>query len=148
MIEQLELSIVEDPELVLIFGVQRPVEDWFYGPGVLGVGDEPADPPKPYMIYGELPGFAYQTVRETSNAGQRNFQFFVYDEKGDFSRINAILRHLERIVKGMAPFEHTDTDGVLWRCSESVWTGISGTTPDPQYDSSVRYGTARFTVSS
>lgn len=135
-----------DAPLLAAFG-NRPILDWWYPQGVLGEGGIPAEIEKPYMQWAELEPLIHREVRKTSNSKTRTFQLFIYDDKGDFTRINRILRHLERIVKAMGPFEFTDEDGTVHWCSESDWAGISGSMTDDQYHTTVRYGTARFTVS-
>lgn len=108
----------------------------------LGIGPKVAAPKRPYIVWKELATNDYPEVSETSDVENRVFQIFVYDHKGDFARINSYLNRIKRRVKGMAPFE---ADG--HRCSGSSWGGKSGNIADDGYDSGVRYGTARFTVS-
>lgn len=121
---------------------QRPIEEIWYASSSLGLGENPPVPPRPYMVWNELTDLVHQEVRETSDARNRNFQWFVYDHKGDFTRINEILADLRSLVKGMGDF--TTEDGI--RCSESHWSGISGQATDDGYDSAVKFATVRFTV--
>lgn len=125
------------------FFVDRTPEQWLFASHSLGVGPTPADPPKPWIAWLELAAATFNEVRKTSNAKTRNFQIFVYDDEGDFTRINQIMNVIERIVKNMAPF--TDSEGT--RCSDSEFVGISGNLPASQYDGACRFGTARFVVS-
>lgn len=124
-------------------GDPRPFESWFFESSSLGIGPNLPVPQRPYIVWNEGDDFVHQVVRNTSNARDRTFRIYVYDYKGDFSRINSILEALRDLVKQMAPF--TTEDGV--RCSDSLWVGISGRFLDDGYDSSTRFGTARFTVS-
>jgi hypothetical protein len=135
-------KIVTDEELLALFD-PRLAADFFYASSSLGQGPVPADPPKPFMTWTELPSQPFREVRETSNAQIRSFQFFVYDEAGDFTVINQTLEVVRRIVKQMAPF--TTPEG--HRCSDSEWFGISGNLPADAYDGVCRFGTARFVVS-
>lgn len=130
-------TILADPAIAEIVG------DRFYASGSLGEGPNPAQPQKPWMAWTELPSAPYREVQKTSNSQLRLFQIFVYDDKGDYERINRILSICRRIVKSMYPFE--TEDGV--RCSGSEWGGFSGNIVDDGYDASVRFGIARFTVS-
>ena len=139
-------SFATDEPLAAHFGEREP-EDWIYATSSLGMGENEASPEPPFLIWNELTSSAYREVAELSNAELRNFQIFVHDYKGDYTRIGLILRDVRRIVKAMAPFQVT-LDGVTYRCSQSDWMGISGSLVDPQYDTSVKYGLARFTVSS
>ena len=142
MEDHLAQAIQNDPDIQAFFG-ERLADEWFFASSSLGLGENEPVPPRPYIVWNELTDVVHQAVRETSNARNRNFQIFVYDYKGDFTRINQILKELRRLVKGMAPF--TTDDGV--RCSESLWGSMSGNITDDGYDSCVRFGTAVFTVS-
>lgn len=121
----------------------RPTEEWFFALTSLGIAPNPAQPDRPYIVWKELPDQVHEEVKETSNSRFRNFQFSVYDEKGSFTRINAILNDLRRVVKNMAPF--TTEEGI--HCSASDHMGFSGQIVDDGYDSCVRYAIARFNVS-
>jgi hypothetical protein len=135
-------TFINDAELADFFPGRAP-ETWFLASHTLGVGPVPADPPKPWLAWLELAATPFAEVRKTSNAKIRNFQIFVYDDEGDYTRINNIMNVIERIVKNMAPF--TDSEGT--RCSDSEFVGISGNLPASQYDGACRFGTARFVVS-
>lgn len=138
-------AITLDVQLAAMFGGRTP-DLWFYSSSSLGLGENQELPGFPYVVYNELPSSPYREVFETSNAEQKIYTFHVYDEMGDYDRINTILRHIRRIVKGMAPF--TTADGaIVIRCSDSRWDGVSGRIVDPEYHSGVRIGTGRFTVS-
>jgi hypothetical protein len=114
----------------------------FHEMSSLGIGPEVAVPERPYIVYKELPSVEYVEVAEQSNVELRSFQIFVYDHRGDFSRINQYLRRIKQVVKQMAPFEYEGS-----RCSGVLWGGMSGYVVDDGYDSNTRYGIARFTVS-
>ena len=139
-------AISTDVALAQIFSFRLTETPWFYSSGSLGEGENPEIPEVPFMVYNELPSSPYREVDETSNAEQRVFTFYVYDEIGDYERINTVLRHLRRIVKGMVPFT-TSEAGFTIRCSDAWWDGISGRIVDPEYHTGVRIGTARFVVS-
>lgn len=119
------------------------VEDRFFAASSLGVGPNPEQPAFPWMAWIELSSWSYEQVRETSNAKRRSFTVSVYDEMGDFTKINTLLRGIERVVKTLAPF--TTTDGT--RCSDCRVSGFSGDITDPEYDASVRFLTVHFDVS-
>jgi hypothetical protein len=143
MEDHLAQTIMNDAEMQAFFQAGRDPFDWFYASSSLGNGDNPAVPTKPYVVWNELPAVAYQQVKKLSDAQLRTFNLYVYDEKGDFTRINAMLRVLRRIVK--VDLDHFQLeDGT--RCSASEWVGISGNIEDDGYDAIVRFGTARFTV--
>lgn len=144
MNEYMVQVILSDTELLAVEGLAgRDPGDWFYASHSLGADGLPGSPNKPWIAYNELPSSANRSVRKTSDSQVRTFQFFVYDDRGYFARINEILRILRRIVKEMAPF--TDEDGT--RCSDSDWLGFSGNLPADSYDGVCRFGTATFVVS-
>lgn len=121
---------------------QRPIEEWLFASSALGIGDNLPVPPRPYIVTNELTDLVHVAVKETSDSRNRNFQWFVYDHKGDFTRINEILHALRPLVKEIAPFRASDG---TW-CSDSHWSGISGQSTDDGYDSCVKFATVRFTV--
>lgn len=135
-------QFTEDAAIAAHF-VEREISEWWFASSSLGLGPNIESPVKPYIVWNEGPDFVHHSVSETSNARNRIFRFYVYDDKGDFTRINAILEEIRRVAKNMAPF--VTPDGI--RCSASRWDGISGQIPDDGYDASTRFGTLRLTVS-
>jgi hypothetical protein len=134
--EDIEAHFIEEDE-------ERTSEDWYYSSTSLGIGPNKAVPKRPYIVVNELPDFVHRVVEETSNARNRNFQIFVYDAVGDFTRIDAILADLRKRVKAMAPF--TTEENV--RCSQSTWLGVSGRIMSDGYDSCCKFASVQFTVS-
>lgn len=135
-------KLTEDAEMQAFFDPRGP-ESWYFVASSLGEGENPERPEHPFVIWNELPDRTYDEVRKASNARMRSFNITVQDDKGDFTRINNILYVIRRIVKEMSPF-HLE-DGTI--CTDSLWGGISGNFTDPQYDSGLKFGIARFTVS-
>lgn len=126
----------------------RDVSEWWFEASSLGLGDADAVPKRPYIVWNEGEDFEFAEVKETSNARRRRFRIYVYDEPGDFTRINRIMRNMKARVKTMAPFviaAHDDEPEI--RCSESVWGGMSGQIPQDGAGSCCKFGTALFTVS-
>lgn len=138
----MEQHITTFPSVVAHFS-GRDVKDWWYESSSLGLGPNEPVPERPFIVVNELPDFVHRTVEETSHARDRNFQIFVYDERGTFTRINAIMESLREAVKAMAPFT---TDGGI-RCSQAVWAGISGQIPNDGYDSGTKFASVQLTVS-
>lgn len=124
-------------------GRSRTPDKWFFGLTSLGLGDNVAVPDRPYLVWREGADIEHREVSETSNARTRTFNFYVYDYKGDFTRINRILETLKAFCKTLVDF--TTEDGV--HCSGVEWAGVSPDLPDDGYDSCTKYGTVRFTVS-
>jgi len=109
----------------------------------LGIGAHAAYPPKPFVVLSELESFIHREVEEVSNARDRNFQFWAYDNEGDFVEIDKIMSRFRDLVKGLRSFK--TVDGI--QVSESRFTGISGSLTDSQYHSSCKWAGARFTSS-
>lgn len=119
------------------------IGDRIYQSGSLGVGTTPAKPQVPFLMYKELVSQPYAAVRETSRAKARYFQFFVYDEPGSYLRIERILQIVRENV--LLLVAQVSPSGV--RCIDVEWQGESGDIPDPELNTILRIGTARFTVS-
>lgn len=143
----LEAQILGDTDIANFFrtpaGALRAGEDWYYSSTSLGIGPNKAVPRRPYIVVNELADFVHHEVKETSNSRTRNFQIFVYDEVGDFTRINSIMKALRTRIKAMNGF--VTGDGV--RCSGSQWNGISARIQNDGYDSIARFASVQFTVS-
>jgi hypothetical protein len=136
------VAMTADESLAAWFPNREP-EEWWFAASSLGIGENPPLPPTPYIVWNELESIPQHVVRKTSDAMWRIFTFYVYDEMGDFTRINQIMREIRRITKAMAPF--VAPDGT--RVSESRWDAISGNISDQGYSQNVRFGTARFMAS-
>lgn len=136
-------AITEDSEILAIMG-GRPVEQWWFQQSSIGLGEGEVVPPRPYIVWNEGPEFVHQAVRETSRSSWRTFRFYVYDHKGDFTRINQILTRISHLTSAMADFVTTDGQQ---RVSETLWQGRSQQITDDGWDSCCRYGSVRFTVS-
>lgn len=109
----------------------------------LGVGDVPESPEFPWLAYSELPSSPYFAVKETSRAKARTFQFFVYDERGSFLRIELILGLVRETLLSLVA--QVSPSGA--RCTDVEWQGESSEISDPDFNSNLKIGTARFTVS-
>jgi hypothetical protein len=107
----------------------------------LGVGDAPADPPGRYIVFVEVDSEHYREVRETSQARDRLFRFWVYDDVGDFTVIDQIIERLHVLITNFAPVK--TSDGHV--CMDSVVDSTSGAFSDTTYHGSVKYTTARLT---
>lgn len=148
MEELLVSTIATSVPLLAEDGIEgRDPETWWFSSHSLGVGGVTADPVKPWLSWIEDASLSFRAVQNTSNAQIRVFRIYVYDEEGDFTRINRILRILREIIKGMAPFTHTDESGTVHRCSAAEVSGFSGNLPAPPYDGVCRFLTAQFVVS-
>lgn len=114
----------------------------FYASGTLGIGNVPANPDRPYCMYTQLPANAYQEVRKTSTATLRFFQFYVYDDRGDFARIDNILAAVRETIPGLVDKVDTSNGAT---CIEAIWTGESPDIADDQHDTNVKFGSFQLT---
>lgn len=114
-----------------------------YGAGVLGTNGIPPNPAKPYIQYNELQSFSFREVRETSNAKNRFFQIFVYDDRGSYTRINNALNIVDEALKGLVG--QRSPTGIL--CLDSFISGRSRELEDAQYHAFVKFTTVEFTTS-
>lgn len=147
MSEAFVAKFMENDELMALIREGDDGDVRIYGPNSLGqeeeAGGNPSAPDFPYVVWNELPSAPHRSVEKGSNAQHRFFTLHVYDEEGTVSTINKILMLMREDIKSLAPFV-TDEEG---RCIESVWLGFSGFINDPEYHSTVRFGTARLQTS-
>ena len=149
MDEILVTALESDVVLSALFDSRQTETPWLYSSSSVGIGENPEIPEFPYVVYNELPSAPYQEVRKISHSQQRLFTFYVYDEMGDYARINTVLQEIRRILKDLAPFEikpNAEYPAGL-RCSDVRWDGISSRIVDDGHHAGVRFGTARITVS-
>ena len=116
----------------------------FYQSSSVGIGGVPANPDRPYCLFMELPSIPFQEVRHTARAVNRIFQVFVYDERGDFTRIDNILAAVRETILGLVLEVDTSTGA---RCIESLWTGDSQDITDDQHDTSAKFSLFQLTSS-
>ncbi len=108
----------------------------------LGVGNVPAHPDHPFVVWNELDDLEFLEVRETSDSRNRTFTWSVYAPFGDFTVIDEILYGIKRRIKLLRDFK--TADGIV--CMESLWLGTSGQILSDGYSSSTKFGTTRHTV--
>lgn len=145
--ESFVVTLTANEDLMAFIREGEDGEVRIYAAGSLGQGEttggNPSAPKLPYVVWNELPSAPHRVVEEVSNAQHRFFTFHVYDEAGSLTTINKMLMLIRDDIKSLAPFVTTDEG----RCIESRWLGFSGFIPDPEYDSTVRFGTARLQTS-
>lgn len=122
--------------------IQEDCGGRFYASGSLGIGDTPANPERPYCLFIELPSVPFQEVRKTARATNRFFQVFVYDDRGDYARIDNILAAVRETILGLVLQEDASTGA---RCIESIWTGDSQDLTDDQHDTSYKFSLFQLT---
>lgn len=113
-----------------------------YQAGALGIGDAPANPDRPYALITELPSVPFQEVRKTAHPANRFFQFWVYDDRGDFARIDNILLAVRETILGLESQVDASTGA---RCIGVLWTGDSQDIPQDQQDTNAKYSLFQLT---
>ena len=112
-----------------------------YAANSLGTGNIPEQPKKPFIVMREMDTTAINIAKDTSpNVNRKIFQFYVHDEKGSYSRINAIIAVLRETVRGLTD-QVSDTGA---RCLEATWEGTSADLEDPTYNSAMKFATFTF----
>lgn len=120
--------------------VDTAVGDRIYQRSAAGVGAVPANPQKPFVIYGEGVTDPYEEVSETSDAERIPYQVYFYDHMGSYIQIGKLARTIEPAIKALVG--QYSPSGAL--CLGVSWGGISQDFVDPDYEASVRF--ASFTV--
>lgn len=123
------------------------IGDRFWKSGALGTGQIPADPETPYAMYRITNEQEHQSVRETGRPKDLWYQFYVYDDRGSYTRIDDALDRMRETVRGIRDLQEDPPSGP--RCMEVVWLGRSGEMEEgPPTHRFVRFGTAKITASS
>lgn len=111
-----------------------------YQAGSLGIGKAPASPGHPYMLIGELPPVVYPEVRHTSPHSKGGvYQVFVYDQRGDYTRADAILLLVRETLLSLVG--QTSPSGAV--CIDVLWQGDSGDVLDPARDQNAKFSVFR-----
>ena len=108
-----------------------------YETGSLGIGSNPANPDRPYLMIKESYVSAYESVRKVSPPpALRTYQIFVYAERGDFDSIEIILSAVRQTILGVQDSRDVVTGTV---CLDVRWLADSGDAVDSQHDTNVKY---------
>lgn len=127
--EMMYAALVASPAVQTLLGVDGSVDAndlRVYPAGSLGVGPLPTDPQTPYAQYSISSSTPYQEVRETGGTLRHLVTFMYYDERGDFTRIDAIHKAVKDTVVSLEG--RLDTDG--WQCTSSLFTTIGADLTD------------------
>lgn len=129
-------ALKNTPELQAIFARR------IHAASSLGRGSIPSEPKKPFIIYREFDEMPVNIAKDTApDAVRRVFQFYIYDERGSYSRIDKGVSIVKQTVRGLEG--ETGDDGAT--CLGVVWNATSGDTEDPTYDSNMKYVTLTLT---
>lgn len=112
-----------------------------FSQGVLGVGDLPANPKRPYIqvAMGEAP--AYLSVRESSTSLAHACRIYVYDDMGSHARINDIHRLVRETLEGLGGTVSPSGR----RCTDCEFQTLGGEDSLPDRKLNVRVATYRIT---
>jgi hypothetical protein len=108
--------------------------------GTLGKGDIPARPEPVFILYRQLPSTDFPEVRKAGQSNTKTFEVFVYDEAGDYLRIDDVLSILIPAVKSLKLV--ASPSGA--RCTDVRWTGNGADGFDADLDMFVRNTTFQF----
>lgn len=114
-----------------------------FTPNTLGTDPVPARPPTPFLIIAEQPNFVFQEVRKTSKATAQVFDIRCYDQRGDYLRIDDILRKARDTLLGVTL--QVSPSGA--KCIDVRWVGTSLDSEDPDLDMIFKAITMRFVTS-
>jgi hypothetical protein len=142
-------ALMADPEVVAAV-TTGGTEARIYSMTALGrAGDMntlpiPAVPVKPFIIISNMGDTPLEVVRETSFASDVAFRIAVYDDPGDYERINSVLK---KVRSAVLPIRDGRIGPLGSKCLESRWTGFSQELQDPDYDANMRFASFVFTAS-
>lgn len=107
----------------------------------LGTDPVPSRPPTPFLMIVEQPEVAVQAVRKTGRSHTTEFDIRCYDKRGDYMRIDSILRAardslLALDLPALSPSGYKATD--------IRWMGTTLDSEDPDLDMIFKATTIRF----
>lgn len=96
--------------------------DRIYPAGSLGVDPIPAEPRLPYVQYGFETSPVYAAVRDGGGPLRHMLRVFVYDYRGDYTRIDEIHRLVRQTIEGLTM--QVSPSGV--RCTDAMFLTLGG----------------------
>lgn len=111
-----------------------------YALGEVGIPDKPDFP---FILIGELPAFPARNKPKTSRALTHFIQVYVYDHKGSYVRIEAILELVRELVLAL----EGEMSASGSRCLGVGWDTTSQDYDDDNYDAFVKHITFSITGS-
>lgn len=118
------------------------VETRIYERSSLGVGDIPASPEPPYLLYGEEANIVVREVQDTARCQHRSFRFAAYDERGNYLRIERILRTVRETMLALSG--QVSPTGVS--CLGVWWSSTSDDGVDIEQGLNTKFIIVRFTT--
>lgn len=119
--------------------IQVEAGNRIFGANSVGIGPNKERPKFPWIAINELPSTPFAEVKETADTESYGFAIYVYDELGDGTRINRIMKAIRDRVKQLTGV--TSSTGV--RCTHAEWLGTSALIPDREYSANVKFCTIR-----
>lgn len=111
--------------------------------GSLGTDDIESRPELPFVLWREMGSTSVRQVFESSRSKIHTFNLYVYDYRGDYTRIDRILREMEELIRPLAG--QRSPSGA--RCIGSEWVLISQASEDETYDAIFKFGSVQLTGS-
>jgi hypothetical protein len=96
-----------------------------YPRGSLGLGNIPAEPQTPYLMYAFGEDLTNEEVRDGHDSITTTLRIYVYDKKGSYVRIDEIHKFVRETLKDKSGYEAAG-----WRCTDIVARGIGEETTD------------------
>lgn len=112
-----------------------------FPPNVLGTNPVPARPPTPFFIIAEQPEVAVQAVRKTGRSHTTEFDLRCYDDRGDYTRIDTLLRAARDALLAL-DLPALSPSG--FRATDIRWMGTGVDSEDPDLDMIFKFTTIRF----
>lgn len=96
------------------------------------LGEPPliSNPAPPFLVIQSMPSVVARAVQRTARSSFQTFDIRAYDERGDYSQIDTILRLVREVMVG-APGQ-VSPSGV--RCTHADWMGFGVDSDDPVLD--------------
>lgn len=113
-----------------------------YQSGALGHGGVPAKPDWPFALFREMEVVPHRAVQSTSRSARHDYQFYIYDERGSYARIERLLGELRETL--LSQEGQRSPGGV--QCTGVEWFGTSGDLVNEELNSNTRYVIVRITA--
>ena len=116
------------------------VGDRIYEANALGTPPLPSSPDIPFLIIQSMPNLVHQQVNKTARSATQVFDIRAYDERGDYLRIETLLRIVRDTLLGLVL--QVSPSGA--RCTDAKWQSFGPDSDDPVLDKIFKTVTMRF----
>lgn len=127
-------------KLMAATGVTSLVGTRIYSANSLGSAPIPTNPDPPFLLIQSIPNLVHQTVQKTARSATQIFDIRAYDERGDYLRIDRLLRIVRDTLLGVTLA--VSPSGA--RCTDVKWQSFGPDSDDPVLDKIFKTVTMRF----